>query len=68
MRSTIMAKKLKKSTKDKWIAGVAGGMAEYFDMDPMLMRIIWIVGTLVTGGIWGIIIYIIMIFLMEEGL
>ncbi|MBN1539413.1 MAG: PspC domain-containing protein [Candidatus Thermoplasmatota archaeon] len=63
-----MAKKLKKSTKDKWIAGVAGGMAEYFDMDPMLIRIIWIVGTLFTGIVWGVIIYIVLIFLMEEGL
>jgi len=61
-----MAKKLKKSTTEKWIGGVAGGMAEYFDMDPMLMRIIWIAGTLVTGVVWGVIIYVVMMFVLEE--
>ena len=37
-----MAKKLYRSIKDRKIAGVCGGIAEYFDIDPTLVRIIWI--------------------------
>lgn len=32
-----------RSADDRWIAGVAAGVAEYFDVDPILVRIIWIV-------------------------
>jgi phage shock protein PspC (stress-responsive transcriptional regulator) len=32
-------------------AGVAGGMAEYFDLDPSLVRLLWVAATLVTGGL-----------------
>ena len=32
-----------RSADDRWIAGVAAGVAEYFDVDPILVRVIWIV-------------------------
>jgi phage shock protein C len=32
-------------------AGVAGGMAEYFDIDPSLIRLLWVAATVVTGGL-----------------
>jgi phage shock protein PspC (stress-responsive transcriptional regulator) len=32
-------------------AGVAGGMAEYFDLDPSLVRLLWIAATVVSGGL-----------------
>jgi phage shock protein PspC (stress-responsive transcriptional regulator) len=32
-------------------AGVAGGMAEYFDLDPSLIRLLWVAATVVTGGL-----------------
>lgn len=35
-----MAKKLYKSSTDKKISGVCGGIAEYFDIDPTLVRVI----------------------------
>lgn len=37
-----MKKKLYRSEKDKKIAGVCGGLAEYFDIDPTLVRLAWI--------------------------
>ena len=43
-------KKLHRSTKDKVIAGVAGGMAEYFNMDPVAMRLIFVVLAIISGG------------------
>jgi phage shock protein PspC (stress-responsive transcriptional regulator) len=32
-------------------AGVAGGMAEYFDLDPSLVRLLWVAATVVSGGL-----------------
>ena len=32
-----------RSADDRWIAGVAAGVAEYFDVDPILVRVIWII-------------------------
>ena len=50
-------KKLYRSTTDKKICGVCGGLAEYFDMDSTLMRIIWIVIAFMAGS--GILAYLI---------
>ncbi len=52
-----MAKKLYLSEFDKKIGGVCGGLGEYFDIDPTIIRIIWI-ALLLMGGT-GFIAYII---------
>lgn len=52
-------KRLYLSTKDKKWAGVCGGLAEYFDLDPSLVRIAWVVMTIVTGVVPGIVGYLI---------
>ena len=55
-----MAKKLYLSDKDRKISGVCGGIAEYFDIDSTLVRLIWVVVSLVFSlGIGGLVIYII---------
>ncbi len=46
-------------SKDKKLMGVAGGIAEYFDMDPAWVRIIALVFIILTGVIPGLIIYFI---------
>jgi phage shock protein C len=51
------SKKLYRSTRDKWIAGVCGGLAEYYNSDPVLIRLIWIVVTIFSAGI-GFIAYL----------
>ena len=43
-----MAKRLVKS-KNKKLFGVAGGLAEYFDVDPLLMRVLIVILTLIVG-------------------
>jgi phage shock protein C len=53
-----MAKKLYRSTVDKMIGGVAGGLAEYFDIDTTLVRVLFVVVVFLGGG--GIIAYIIL--------
>jgi len=35
-----MTKRLYRSTKDRKIAGVCGGLGEYFDIDPVLVRVL----------------------------
>lgn len=50
-------KKLYRSTQDKKLCGVCGGLAEYLDMDPTIIRLIWAILTVFAG--MGILLYII---------
>jgi len=52
-----MEKRLYKSNKDKKIDGVCAGIAEYFEIDPTLVRLGWILVTCFAGA--GILAYII---------
>lgn len=52
-----MSKSLYRSEKNKKIAGVCGGLGEYFNIDPVIIRIAWIVFTLMGGA--GILAYFI---------
>ena len=50
-------KRLHKSESDKKLCGVCGGIAEYFDIDPTLVRLAWIIFCLAGGsGVLGNII------------
>jgi phage shock protein C len=51
-------KRLYRSLTDRKIAGVAGGLAEYFDTDPLLLRLAFVVLALAGGG--GALIYFIL--------
>jgi phage shock protein C len=48
--------RLYRSRTNRVIAGVCGGIAEYFDIDPTLVRLVWILLTILGG--WGILLYI----------
>jgi phage shock protein C len=52
-------KQLRRSRKNKIIAGVCGGIAEYFDIDPVIVRII-AVALLLPGGLPGFLPYVIL--------
>ena len=52
-----MKKRLYKSSTDKKVCGVCGGIANYFDVDPTVIRLIWVIFTLAGGS--GLIAYII---------
>jgi phage shock protein PspC (stress-responsive transcriptional regulator) len=61
-------RRLNRSTKDRLVAGVAGGLAEYLDVDPVAVRIGFVVGSLILGGIGGPILYGLMwVIVPEEG-
>lgn len=43
-------KKYYRSRTERMIAGVCGGMAEYLKLDPIVVRVLWVVLTPLTGG------------------
>ncbi len=57
-------KKLYKSRVNKKIAGVCGGIAEYFGIDPTIVRIGWVLLSLFAGS--GVLAYIICMIIMPE--
>lgn len=58
-------KKLYRSTKNKILGGVCGGLGEYFDIDPSLVRLLWLVVVFMGGS--GVLIYIILWIILPEG-
>ena len=50
-------KRLTKSSADRKLAGVCGGIAEYFDIDPTIVRIAWVLFCCLGGS--GLLAYII---------
>ncbi len=58
-RSATPRRRLTLSSTDSKIAGVCGGLAEYFDVDPTVVRLIWAALTIVPGAfVGGILAYI----------
>ena len=61
-----MNRRLYRSRRDSVLGGVAGGVAEYLDVDPSIVRIIWAILALVTGGLF-LVLYIVMWIVVPEG-
>lgn len=59
-----MKKRLYKIEKGKKLDGVCGGIAEYFEIDPTLVRLAWILFTACAGS--GILAYIIAAIIMPR--
>jgi phage shock protein C len=57
-------KKLSRSVDNRMFAGVAGGLAEYFNIDPVIIRLIFVILMLAGGP--GILIYIVLWIIMPE--
>ncbi|MBS1433485.1 MAG: PspC domain-containing protein [Oscillospiraceae bacterium] len=57
-------KKLYKSSTDKKLAGVCGGIAEYFNIDSTLVRLGWVLFSLLGGS--GLLAYIIAALIMPD--
>ncbi|MFO8036036.1 MAG: PspC domain-containing protein [Anaerolineales bacterium] len=58
-------KKLYRSREDRMIAGVCGGLGEYFNVDPTLIRLVFVFGFFATGSglFWA---YLIMMIIVPE--
>jgi phage shock protein C len=61
-----MAKKLYRSSKQRMIAGICGGLAEYFDMDVNIMRLLFVAISLLSVLFPMVIFYIIAWIIVPE--
>ncbi len=64
MNGESKPRRLTRSNRNKMIAGVCGGLAEYLDMDPTLMRVLYVLVSILSAAFPGIVAYIILMFLM----
>src|SRR3954471_9948676 len=60
-----MGTRLYRSRDDRMLAGVAGGLAEMWDADPSLVRIVWALLVVLTGGI-ALVVYVVMALVVPE--
>jgi phage shock protein C len=62
---TENVKRLYRSRNERMIAGICGGLGEYFSIDPTLVRLIFVFGTIITGTglFWA---YLIMLLVVPE--
>ena len=58
-------KKLYRSS-DRIVAGVCGGIAEYFDIDPTLIRVVYVILSLFSVAFPGVLLYIILMILIPN--
>ncbi len=59
-------KRLYRSTDNKIAGGVIGGIGEYFDVDPVLLRLLYAAVTVFTGVIPGLILYVASLFIVPK--
>ncbi len=62
-----MEKKLYRSTTDKKLCGVLGGIGEYFGIDSTLVRLVYAIGAVFTAVMPAVIIYIVAAIIIPEG-
>ena len=58
-------KRLVRSTNDRKVAGVCAGVADYFDLDPTMVRVLWLIAVLCFGT--GFFVYVILWIAVPEG-
>jgi phage shock protein C len=61
-----VSRPLRRSRTNRQIAGVIGGLAEYFRLDPTLLRIIYVVGSIVSAAFPGLLVYVLLWLLIPE--
>ncbi|MDX1612198.1 MAG: PspC domain-containing protein [Candidatus Thermoplasmatota archaeon] len=65
MATSSGSKKLTKSSTDKMLTGVLGGVAERLGWDSTLVRVLYVVLTLVTGLVPMLLVYLILFLVMD---
>jgi phage shock protein C len=57
---------LRRSRSDRMIAGVVGGLAKYFGLDPTLARVLYVVASIVSAAFPGLLVYILLWVIVPE--
>ena len=60
-------KALRRSRSNRMIAGVVGGLAEYWSVDPTLARVIFVIASILSAAFPGTIVYVILWLVIPEG-
>jgi phage shock protein C len=58
-------KRLRRLRRDRKIAGICSGLAEYFGMDPTLVRVAWVILAFLSAGL-AILLYLVLIFVIPN--
>ena len=61
-----MSHPLRRSRTDRQVAGVVGGLAEYFRVDATLLRVVYVVGSIVSAAFPGVLVYVLLWLLIPE--
>jgi phage shock protein C len=61
-----ISRSLRRSTTNRQIAGVIGGLAEYLRMDATLLRVIYVVGSIISVAFPGVLVYVLLWLLIPE--
>ena len=59
-------KRLLRSSSDRWVAGVCGGIAEYFGWDPAFVRRAYLLLSVFSAAFPGLLVYIILWLIMPQ--
>ena len=59
-------KRLLRSSSDRWVAGVCGGIAEYFVWDPAIVRLAYVLLSVFSAAFPGLLVYIILWLIMPQ--
>lgn len=62
----MTGKKLLRSTNDKWVAGILGGIAEYLDWDPAILPLAYVLLTIFSAAFPGLLMYIFLWIVMPK--
>jgi phage shock protein C len=62
-----MSTPLRRSRRNRWIAGVCGGLARSLGWDPTLVRILYVVVSVASAAFPGILVYLVLWIVMPEG-
>ena len=57
---------LRRSRRDRMIAGVCGGLAEWLGWDPTLVRVLYVVVSILSAAFPGLLVYVILWIVMPE--
>ena len=58
---------LRRSRSNRMIAGVVAGLAKYFDIDPTLARVLYVVGSIISVAFPGILVYVLLWAIIPQG-
>jgi phage shock protein PspC (stress-responsive transcriptional regulator) len=63
---SALSRPLRRSTGDRIVAGVCGGIAKWLDWDPTVVRVLYVVASLLSIGFPGILAYVVLWFVIPD--